>query len=61
VGRGRSEVGADGAGLFTGDGWIVRPRSRVPSVPKRLQGFEYAYAALASDPALGCDEVVHAL
>lgn len=44
---------ADGGGLFTRSGWMVRPRSRVPAAARRLQGFEYLYAALVSDPALG--------
>jgi hypothetical protein len=51
-GRATESVRHDGAGLFTSDGWLVRPRSRRPTAARRLQGFEYLFAALASDPAL---------
>lgn len=51
--RAKAEHREDGAGLYTEDGWIVRPRKRTPSSARRAQGFEYVYAALASDPALG--------
>jgi hypothetical protein len=51
--RVRLEVGADGAGLYTEHGWVVKPRNRVPLSARRVQGFEYAYAALASGPTLG--------
>ncbi len=54
--RARSAVIADGAGLYNESGWVVRPRKRVPSGPRRTLGFEYLFAALASDPSLGRDE-----
>lgn len=38
----------DGAGLFTSSGWMVRPRVRQPAPGRRLLGFEYLYAALAT-------------
>jgi hypothetical protein len=54
--RARSEVTADGAGLYTEDGWVVRPRKRLPSPARRTMGFEHLYAALASDPTFGRSE-----
>lgn len=54
--RARSAVLADRAGLYTENGWVVRPRKRLASVAKRMLGFEYLYAALSSDPSLGRDK-----
>lgn len=50
--RAREEVATDGAGLVVGSTWLVKPRSRVPSAVRRLLGYEYVLAALASQPAL---------
>lgn len=48
--RARSAVAADGAGLYTAVGWVVRPRKRSPSLARRTMGFEHLFAALASGP-----------
>lgn len=56
--RAMAEHRADGAGLYTGDGWIVKPRKRTPSPARRALGFEHVYAALGSGPALGSHEQV---
>lgn len=51
--RAREGVVSDGAGLFSASGWVVRPRARMPAPAKRLRGFEYVFAAVASSaPAL---------
>lgn len=51
-GRARTSVSEDGAGLFTRQGWSVKPRARRPTVAKQLQGYEHLYAAISSDPPL---------
>ncbi len=56
--RAVSEVTADGAGLYTEHGWLVRPRRRLPSAARRTLGFEFLYAAVASGPSLGASEEV---
>lgn len=56
VERAKSEIGADGAGLFTEAGWVVKPRSRNPAASRHIQGFEYVFAAIGSSPALVGDE-----
>ena len=50
--RATDEVSADGAGLFNGKGWIVRPTARQPSAARRFLGLEHLYAAIASGPPL---------
>lgn len=51
--RAREGVVSDGAGLYSASGWVVRPRPRKPAPAKRLRGFEYLFAAVASSaPAL---------
>lgn len=57
--RAAERVAEDGAGLYSASGWIVRPRTRRPSPSKRLRGFEYLYAAIASStPALRSGEQI---
>jgi hypothetical protein len=50
--RAKEGIRSDGGGLFTDTGWVVRPRSRQPAAARRLQGFEYFFAAISSGPAL---------
>ncbi|MGL5816296.1 MAG: hypothetical protein ACRCYR_01930 [Phycicoccus sp.] len=50
--RAAAEVITDGAGLFNGTGWVVRPAARQPSVARRILGLEHLYAAVASSPSL---------
>lgn len=45
--RAAERVAQDRAGLYSGAGWIVRPRTRRPAPAKRLRGFEHLYAATA--------------
>lgn len=54
--RARAEVTADGAGLYVPGRWIVRPQARRAPLSRRLQGFEYVYASLASGPTFGGHE-----
>lgn len=54
--RARIEVAADRAGLYAGADWIVRPAARKATLSRRLQGFEYVYASVTSDPAFGISE-----
>lgn len=52
--RAAAGVADDGAGLFDGNGWVVRPKRRRSSPASRLWGFEYLFAAIAaSAPTLG--------
>ncbi|GAA1914767.1 hypothetical protein GCM10009797_05640 [Nocardioides hwasunensis] len=54
--RARVEVAADRAGLYAGGNWLVRPAARTVTLPRRLQGFEYVYASVTSDPAFRISE-----
>jgi hypothetical protein len=57
--RAQTEVKSDGAGLYSGGRWLVRPAMRRRSgVGRRLLGYEYLFASLASGPSLGRHEEV---